>query len=66
MERVSALNYCVGLFSLLLLQGALHVEGRSILSPGESCFLLNTSGGKSTMLFMLFSLFTACFWKYCV
>uniref|UniRef100_A0A3B4AGD3 Uncharacterized protein n=1 Tax=Periophthalmus magnuspinnatus TaxID=409849 RepID=A0A3B4AGD3_9GOBI len=37
----AAVNYCVGLLSLLLLQGALHVEGRSILNSGNGYFNTN-------------------------
>ncbi|GLD50087.1 urotensin 2 domain containing [Lates japonicus] len=34
MDRVTVVNYCLGLLGLLLLQGVLNVEGRSILNPG--------------------------------
>lgn len=37
MERLVAFNYCLGLLSLLLLQGVLNVEGRSLFSPGKCC-----------------------------
>ncbi|XP_055077128.1 uncharacterized protein LOC117369819 isoform X1 [Periophthalmus magnuspinnatus] len=37
----AAVNYCVGLLSLLLLQGALHVEGRSILNSESGYFNTN-------------------------
>nr|XP_046247675.1 urotensin 2 domain containing [Scatophagus argus] len=35
MNRVTVLNYCLGLLGLFLLQGALNAEGRSILNPGN-------------------------------
>nr|XP_040040439.1 urotensin 2 domain containing [Gasterosteus aculeatus aculeatus] len=35
MDRVTVVNYCVGLLGLLLLQGVLNVEGRSIFNPGN-------------------------------
>lgn len=35
MDRVTVVNYCVGLLGLLLLQGVLNVEGRSIFNPGK-------------------------------
>ena len=35
MERVTVVNYCLGLLGLLLLQGVLNVEGRSIFNPGK-------------------------------
>ncbi|XP_056235254.1 urotensin 2 domain containing [Seriola aureovittata] len=38
MDRVPVLNYCLGLLGLLLLQGALNVEGRSIFNPGNHVF----------------------------
>lgn len=40
MDRVTVVNYCLGLLSLLLLQGVLNVEGRSIFNPGK-CAKLN-------------------------
>ncbi|KAA8589582.1 hypothetical protein FQN60_012947 [Etheostoma spectabile] len=36
MDRVTGVNYCLGLLGLLLLQGVLNVEGRSIFNPGNS------------------------------
>ncbi|XP_036970638.1 urotensin 2 domain containing [Acanthopagrus latus] len=38
MDRVTVVNCCLGLLSLLLLQGVLNVEGRSIFNPGNSVF----------------------------
>lgn len=42
MDRVTVVNYCLGLLGLLLLQGVLDVEGRSIFNPGRcaksACF----------------------------
>uniref|UniRef100_A0A4W6FFM1 Urotensin 2B n=2 Tax=Lates calcarifer TaxID=8187 RepID=A0A4W6FFM1_LATCA len=38
MDRVTVVNYCLGLLGLLLLQGVLNVEGRSILNPGNRVF----------------------------
>lgn len=35
MDRVTVVNYCLGLLGLLLLQGVLNVEGRSIFNPGK-------------------------------
>lgn len=35
MDRVTVVNYCLGLLGLLLLQGVLDVEGRSIFNPGR-------------------------------
>ncbi|KAL6108001.1 uts2b [Pungitius sinensis] len=35
MDRVTVVNYCLGLLGLLLLQGMLDVEGRSIFNPGN-------------------------------
>lgn len=35
MDRVTVANYCLGLLCLLLLQGVLNVEGRSIYKPGK-------------------------------
>ncbi|KAM8873939.1 urotensin 2 domain containing [Spinachia spinachia] len=35
MDRVTVVNYCLGLLGLLLLQGMLNVEGRSIFNPGN-------------------------------
>lgn len=35
MDRVTVVNCCLGLLSLLLLQGVLNVEGRSIFNPGK-------------------------------
>lgn len=35
MDRVPVVNYCLGLLGLLLLQGVLNAEGRSIFYPGE-------------------------------
>ncbi|XP_072295106.1 urotensin 2 domain containing [Eucyclogobius newberryi] len=37
----AAVNYCVGLLCLLLLQGALHVEARSILNTESGYFNTN-------------------------
>ncbi|CAL9696151.1 unnamed protein product [Knipowitschia caucasica] len=37
----ATVNYCVGLLCLLLLQGALHVEGRSILNSESGYFNTN-------------------------
>lgn len=36
MERFTVVNYCFGFLGLLLLQGVLNVEGRSIFNPGKS------------------------------
>ncbi|XP_038572937.1 urotensin 2 domain containing [Micropterus salmoides] len=38
MDRVTVVNYCLGLLGLLLLQGVLDVEGRSIFNPGNHVF----------------------------
>ncbi|KAM4629828.1 urotensin 2 domain containing [Polymixia lowei] len=38
MDRVASVNYCLGVLGLLLLQGVLSVEGRSILNPGNHVF----------------------------
>ncbi|XP_008290251.1 urotensin 2 domain containing [Stegastes partitus] len=38
MDRVSVESYCLGLLGLLLLQGVLHVEGRSMFIPGNHVF----------------------------
>ncbi|XP_035863395.1 urotensin 2 domain containing [Sander lucioperca] len=38
MDRVTVVNYCLGLLGLLLLQGVLNVEGRSIFNPGNNVF----------------------------
>ncbi|KAM6962655.1 urotensin 2 domain containing [Aplochiton taeniatus] len=38
MYRVVSVNSCLGLLGLLLLQGVLTGEGRSILSPGNHVF----------------------------
>ncbi|CAJ1060660.1 urotensin 2 domain containing [Xyrichtys novacula] len=38
MDRVTVCNSCLGLLGLLLLQGVLHVEGRSIFTPGNHVF----------------------------
>ncbi|KAF7668348.1 hypothetical protein LDENG_00020430 [Lucifuga dentata] len=38
MDRASAVNYSLGLLGLLLLQGVLNVEGRTILNPGIHVF----------------------------
>ncbi|KAF3835151.1 hypothetical protein F7725_027709 [Dissostichus mawsoni] len=35
MDRVTVVNYCLGLLGLVLLQGVLNVEGRSIYNPGR-------------------------------
>lgn len=35
MDKVTVVNYCLGLLGLLLLQGVLNVEGRSIFNPGK-------------------------------
>lgn len=35
MERLVAADYCLGLLSLLLLQGVLLVEGRSLFTAGK-------------------------------
>ena len=35
MDRVTVMNYCLGLLGLLLLQGVLNVEGRSIFNTGK-------------------------------
>ena len=35
MDRTSVVNYCLGLLSLLILQGVLSVDGRSTFNPGE-------------------------------
>lgn len=37
MERLVAVDYCFGLLSLLLLQGVLNVEGRSLFISGKCC-----------------------------
>lgn len=36
MKRFTAVNYCLGFLGLLLLQGVVNVEGRSIFNPGRS------------------------------
>uniref|UniRef100_A0A672JT51 Uncharacterized protein n=1 Tax=Salarias fasciatus TaxID=181472 RepID=A0A672JT51_SALFA len=38
MDRVTVVNYCLGLLALLLLQGVLNVEGRGIFNPGNHVF----------------------------
>ncbi|XP_062280279.1 urotensin 2 domain containing [Scomber scombrus] len=38
MDRVTVMNYCLGLLGLLLLQGVLNVEGRSIFNTGNHVF----------------------------
>ncbi|XP_069007174.1 urotensin 2 domain containing [Embiotoca jacksoni] len=38
MDRVTVLNYYLGLLGLLLLQGVLNVEGRSKFNPGNHVF----------------------------
>ncbi|XP_051233609.1 urotensin 2 domain containing [Dicentrarchus labrax] len=38
MDRVTVVNYCLGLLGLLLLQGVLNVEGRSLFNPGNHVF----------------------------
>lgn len=35
MERFTGVSYCFGLLGLLLLQGVLNAEGRSVFSPGK-------------------------------
>lgn len=35
MERFTVVNYYFGLLGLLLIQGVLNVEGRSIFNPGK-------------------------------
>ncbi|CAN9500385.1 unnamed protein product [Ophioblennius macclurei] len=35
MDRVTVVNYCLGLLALLLLQGVLNVEGRGLFNPGN-------------------------------
>uniref|UniRef100_A0A665WLD0 Urotensin 2B n=1 Tax=Echeneis naucrates TaxID=173247 RepID=A0A665WLD0_ECHNA len=40
MDKVPVVSYCLGLLGLLLLQGVLNVEGRSIFTPGNH--VLNT------------------------
>ena len=35
MDKVTDVNYCLGLLALLLLQGVITVEGRSIFNYGE-------------------------------
>lgn len=35
MERFTVVNYCFGLLGLILMQGVLNVEGRSIFNPGK-------------------------------
>lgn len=47
MDRVTPVNYCLGALGILLLQGLLCVEGRSILNTGESQFLFQTESEKS-------------------
>uniref|UniRef100_A0A8C3B211 Uncharacterized protein n=1 Tax=Cyclopterus lumpus TaxID=8103 RepID=A0A8C3B211_CYCLU len=42
MDRVTVVNYCLGLLGLLLLQGVLHVEGRSMFNPGKCERLVDT------------------------
>ncbi|KAG7230701.1 hypothetical protein INR49_019514 [Caranx melampygus] len=39
MDRVPVVNYCLGLLGLLLLQGVLNAEGRSIFYPGNRVFI---------------------------
>ncbi|XP_062251636.1 urotensin 2 domain containing [Platichthys flesus] len=38
MDRTSVVNYCLGLLSLLMLQGVLSVDGRSTFNPGNRVF----------------------------
>uniref|UniRef100_A0A3Q3RTB2 Urotensin 2B n=1 Tax=Mastacembelus armatus TaxID=205130 RepID=A0A3Q3RTB2_9TELE len=38
MDRLTVMNYCLGFLALLLLQGLLNVEGRSIFNPGNNVF----------------------------
>ncbi|XP_054608309.1 urotensin 2 domain containing [Nothobranchius furzeri] len=38
MDRVTAVNYCLGLLGLLALQGVISVEGRSIFTSGNHVF----------------------------
>ncbi|XP_059923363.1 urotensin 2 domain containing [Gadus macrocephalus] len=38
MDRVYSANYCLGVLGLLLLQGLLSVEGRSILNTGNNIY----------------------------
>ncbi|XP_071059087.1 urotensin 2 domain containing isoform X1 [Pseudochaenichthys georgianus] len=38
MDRVTVVNYCLGLLGLVLLQGVLNVQGRSIYNPGNHVF----------------------------
>ncbi|XP_033181850.1 urotensin 2 domain containing [Anabas testudineus] len=38
MDRVTVVNYCLGLLCLILLQGMINVEGRSIFKPGNHVF----------------------------
>ncbi|KAK9519353.1 hypothetical protein VZT92_022089 [Zoarces viviparus] len=38
MYRVTVVNYCLGLLGLLLLQGVLNVEGRSIFNQGNHVY----------------------------
>uniref|UniRef100_A0A3B5B6G0 Urotensin 2B n=1 Tax=Stegastes partitus TaxID=144197 RepID=A0A3B5B6G0_9TELE len=40
MDRVSVESYCLGLLGLLLLQGVLHVEGRSMFIPDSQSKIL--------------------------
>ena len=46
MDRVTVVNCCLGLLCLLLLQGVLNVEGRSIFNSGKcaNSVLLMPSG----------------------
>ncbi|XP_034035784.1 urotensin 2 domain containing [Thalassophryne amazonica] len=38
MDRIPAVNYCLGLVGFLMLLGALNVEGRSIFNSGNQIF----------------------------
>ncbi|KAK2835480.1 hypothetical protein Q5P01_015964 [Channa striata] len=38
MDKVTVVNYCLGLLGLLLLQGMLSVDGRNIFNPGNHVF----------------------------
>ncbi|XP_068447793.1 urotensin 2 domain containing [Clinocottus analis] len=38
MDRVTVVNYCLGLLGLLLLQGVLNVQGRSMFNPGNHVY----------------------------
>lgn len=35
MDRSAVVNYCFGILGLVLLQGVLNAEGRSIFNPGK-------------------------------